>query len=51
MEHAEAAFAAGIEAMDELAFRRKGLLVSLAVIVLVLIGLAFKIRQISARAD
>ena len=51
MEHAEAAFDAGIEAMDELAFRRKGLLISLAVIVLVLIGLAFKIRQISARAD
>ena len=51
MEHANAAFAAGIEAMDEMAFRRKGMLVSLAVIVLVLIGLAFKIRQISARAD
>jgi hypothetical protein len=51
MEHAEAAFAAGIEAMEELAFRRKGLLVSLVIIILVLIGLGMKIRQVSARAD
>lgn len=51
MEHAEAAFAAGIEAMEELTFRRKGLLVSLAIIILVLIGLGMKIRQVSARAD
>jgi hypothetical protein len=51
MEHAEAAFEAGIAAMGELAFRRKGLLVSLAIIILVLIGLAFKIRQMSAKTD
>jgi hypothetical protein len=51
LEHAEMAFALGIEAMEELAFRRKGLAVSLVVIILVLIALAFKIRQISARAD
>jgi len=51
MEHAKAAFAAGIEAIDELEFRRKGLAVSLVAIILVLLGLAFKIRQISARAD
>jgi hypothetical protein len=51
MEHAESAFEAGIEALGELAFRRKGLLVSLAIIILVLIGLAMKIRQMSAQSD
>ena len=36
------------EALGELAFRRKGLVVSLVIIVLVLIGLGLKIRQISS---
>jgi cytochrome c7-like protein len=44
--HARAALAAGQQALDELAFRRRGLQISLALIVLVLIGLALKIRQI-----
>jgi regulator of sirC expression with transglutaminase-like and TPR domain len=35
------------KALEELAFRRRGLAVSLGLIVLVLIGLALKIRQIS----
>lgn len=46
--HARAAFAAGREALDELAARRRGLAVALAIIVLCLIGLGLKIRQISA---
>lgn len=48
IEHALAGFAAGGEALDELAFRRKGLVVSLVIIVLVLLGLGLKIRQISS---
>ncbi len=48
LAHARAAFAAGREALDELAARRRGLAVALAIIVLCLIGLALKIRQISA---
>jgi regulator of sirC expression with transglutaminase-like and TPR domain len=35
-------------AIDELAFRRRGLAVTLGAIVLVLIGLALKIRQLGA---
>ena len=48
VEHARAALAAGHEALDELAARRRGLGVALAIIVLCLIGLALKIRQVSA---
>ena len=48
MEHALGGFAAGGDALAELAFRRKGLAVSLVIIVLVLIGLGLKIRQISS---
>lgn len=47
MEHALAGLQAGEEALGELAYRRKGLVISLVVIVMVLIGLALKIRQIS----
>jgi hypothetical protein len=47
LEHARAAFAAGREALDELAARRHGLAVALAIIVLCLLGLALKIRQLS----
>ncbi len=43
--HARAALAAGQQALDELAYRRKGLGVSLGLIVMVLIGLALKIRE------
>ena len=48
MDQALAGLEAGKEALGELAYRRKGLAVSLVIIVMVLIGLGFKIRQISA---
>jgi hypothetical protein len=44
--NARAALAAGSQALGELAYRRKGLMVSLGLIVLVLIGLAWKIREL-----
>ncbi len=46
MEHATAAIEAGQKALDELRFRHRGLGISLVVIVFVLVGLAFKIRQL-----
>jgi hypothetical protein len=46
MDHSRAALLAGQSALDELAYRRRGLAVSLVLIVLVLIGLAIKIRQL-----
>ncbi len=46
LERAEAALIAGQQSLDELSFRRKGLLVALAFIVLVLVGLALKIRML-----
>jgi hypothetical protein len=49
MGHAEAALAAGEAALGELLFRRQGLAVALVLIVLVLIGLALKIHELSAR--
>ncbi len=49
MEHANAALAAGQDALDELSFRRRGLAVALVFIVLVLIALGLKIREISLR--
>jgi hypothetical protein len=49
--HARAALDAGQSALAELAFRRKGLAVSLGLIVMVLIGLAFKIREVSSREE
>jgi hypothetical protein len=51
LEHASAALEAGQEALGELAFRRRGLAVSLVFILLVLVGLGLKIRQISDRQD
>lgn len=51
VRHARAALAAGQDALGELGFRRKGLAVSLGLIVMVLIGLAFKIREISHRDE
>jgi hypothetical protein len=35
--------------MDELGFRRRGLVIFLVFVVLVAVGLAFKIRELSAR--
>ena len=46
--HAQAALSAGNRALGELAYRRKGLTVSLGLIVLVLVGLALKIREMGA---
>ncbi len=51
MVRAEAALAAGDEALGELLFRRRGLVVALGLILLVLIGLALKINEVSARED
>ena len=51
LEHAAAALEAGREALDHLAFRRRGLAVSLVIILAVLVGLGLKIREISARQD
>jgi hypothetical protein len=48
LAHAEAALEAGRQARHELAFRRQGLAVSLVIILLVLLGLGMKIRQLSA---
>jgi hypothetical protein len=48
MEHARTAMEKGREALHELSFRRRGLAVSLIIIVLVLIGLALKIRSLPA---
>jgi hypothetical protein len=44
LQHAEAALVAGKNSLDELNYRRKGLFTALAVILMVLIGLVFKIR-------
>ena len=49
LEHADAALGAGQGALGELAFRRRGLAISLIIILLVLIGLGLKIRQLSDR--
>jgi hypothetical protein len=49
IEHAEAALGAGRQALGELGFRRRGLAVSLVIIVFVLLALGLKIRQLSDR--
>jgi hypothetical protein len=46
---AERARARGARALDELAFRRKGLGVSLVIILAVIAGLMLKIRQVDRR--
>ena len=48
LEHARSAVSGGEAALAELGIRRRGLIVALFVIGLVLIGLALKIRQLSA---
>lgn len=47
MDSATAALQGAREALEELAFRRRGLAVALVIIVLLLVGLALKIRQLS----
>ena len=49
LEHANAALESGQDALGELTFRRRGLAVSLVIILLVLVALGSKIRQISER--
>jgi hypothetical protein len=46
LKHAEAALIAGQHSLDELSFRRRGLFSALGIIVLVLAGLALKIRTL-----
>jgi hypothetical protein len=43
------AYARGVRALDELQFRRKGLAVSLVIIVALIAGLVFKIRELDRR--
>ncbi len=49
LEHASAALSKARAALDDLAARRRGLIAFLFLVALVLVGLALKIRQISAR--
>ncbi|HEV8663185.1 MAG TPA: hypothetical protein VGT06_08615, partial [Candidatus Methylomirabilis sp.] len=44
------AYARGVRALEELQFRRKGLAVSLGVILALIVGLVLKIRQVDRRA-
>jgi hypothetical protein len=43
------AYARGVRALDELGFRRKGLVVSVAIILALIVGLVLKIRQADRR--
>jgi hypothetical protein len=49
LKHANAALDAGERSLGELSYRRRGLIVALAIVVLVLIAMAWKIRDLSAR--
>jgi hypothetical protein len=49
LESARAGLQASREAMDELGYRRRGLVIFLVFVALVAVGLAFKIRELSAR--
>lgn len=46
LKASESAYARGLKALDELQYRRKGLAISVLVIVALIVGLVFKIRQI-----
>jgi hypothetical protein len=50
-EHAKSALEAAEEALKELAFRRRGLVVFLGLVALVLVALGLKIRQLSRQDD
>jgi len=47
LEHAEEALAAGRESLRDLVYRRRGLYVALGFVLLLLVGLGLKIREIS----
>ena len=49
LEVAGQAYGRGLEALDELQFRRMGLAVSVGIIMLLIVGLVFKIRQIEEK--
>ena len=49
LEHANRALFKGQDALDELEFRRRGLAISLILIIGLLVALGLKIRQISNR--
>ncbi|MEJ2085386.1 MAG: hypothetical protein P8Y44_06875, partial [Acidobacteriota bacterium] len=51
VDYANQALTKGHEALDELGFRRRGLVITLVLIVVVLIALGLKIREISARTS
>jgi hypothetical protein len=51
LEHARTATELGLAALDELEYRRTGLVASLGIILLVLVGLWLKIRDLSQRRD
>jgi hypothetical protein len=42
-------YARGVRALEELQFRRKGLAVSVVIILAVIVGLVLKIRQLERR--
>jgi hypothetical protein len=45
------AYARGVRALEELQFRRKGLAASLVIILVLIAGLVFKIRQLERRNE
>jgi hypothetical protein len=51
MEHARAATELGIAALDELQYRRKGLAASLGIVLVVLVALWLKIRDLTRRRE
>ena len=48
-KHAQAALNGARKGLDELAYRRQGLFISLGLVVLVLVGLGLKIRALRSR--
>ncbi|HSN67661.1 MAG TPA: hypothetical protein VLV48_00325, partial [Thermoanaerobaculia bacterium] len=50
LTHANAALEAGRKSLDELSYRRGGLAVALGIVVLVLVALAMKIRNLTNRS-
>ena len=49
LETSAKAYARGVRALDELGFRRKGLFVSIAIILGLIVGLVLKIREVDRR--
>ena len=51
LEVTSQAYARGLDAMDELQFRRIGLAVSVSIILLLIVGLVLKIRQFESKPE